>query len=98
MTNSNSPKPAAPDSGKGPADATASATDTETPIDRAIRHGQGDVINPSVPTGQTPEQMRDELVEPDSNDELHIAARKRADADGTSDRGGKSDERGFTQR
>lgn len=81
----------------GPADASASATDTETPIQRAIRQGQGDVVNPAIPTGQTPEQMRDELVAPDSNEQLHIAARKREAADGTY-RGDKSDERGFTQR
>lgn len=71
----------------------------EDPRDRAIRLGQGDVVNPAVPTGQTPEQMRDELIEHDSNEQLRFAAEKRGDAIGRDgdDKAGR-DQRGFTQR
>lgn len=81
-----------------PADATASATDTETPIQRAERLGQGDVINPAVPTGQTPEQMSDEIPPHNSNEQLHIAADKRRAAENEHTRGGGQDERGYTTR
>ena len=49
-----------------------------TPVERAVLTGQRDVIDPQVPTGQTPEQVAAELVEPDSNWELHKAAEKRS--------------------
>lgn len=83
------PKPAKPES-------TAADQHNEDPRDRAIRLGQGDVVNPGVPTGQTPEQMRDELIPADSNEQLRFAAEKRrASEEGTtSDR----DQRGFSER
>ncbi len=52
-----------------------------TPVERALATGtKRDVLDPQVPTGQTPEQIADELVPPDSNIELRKAAEKRAGA------------------
>lgn len=71
----------------------------EDPRDRAIRLGQGDVVNPGVPTGQNPEQMRAELIEHDSNEQLRIAGEKRAEAE-QRDPGSVDgrDQRGFVDR
>lgn len=71
----------------------------EDPRARAERLGQGDVVNPGVPTGQTPEQMRDELIPNDSNEQFRIAGDKREEA--LRNNAGESDgrdERGFVNR
>jgi hypothetical protein len=67
---------------------------------RAPRLGQGDIVNPAVPTGQTPEQMASEIPAHNSNEELRRAAEKRsaADADQATNRGTGADQRGFTER
>ena len=61
-------------------EATAGNIIDPTPVERAVMNGQRDVIDPQVPTGQTPEQVAAELVPPDSNWELRKAAEKRAGA------------------
>lgn len=70
----------------------------EDPRDRAVRLGQGDVVNPGVPTGQNPDQMRDELIPHDSNEQLRIAADKRAAAANSEDGDGGHDQRGYVDR
>jgi hypothetical protein len=107
---STTPKPSKPENpGNGASDRSAGhpvpAPDgvdqhNEDPRARAERLGQGDVVNPGVPTGQTPEQMRDELIPDDSNEQFRIAADKRADAARRDEIDGKTgrDERGFTER
>jgi hypothetical protein len=112
MTTSNKPNPPADDT-KAPRPGTDASDRSggypvpapdgvdqhnEDPRDRAIRLGQGDVVDPAVATGQNPEQMRDELVRADSNEQLRIAAEKRAAAEVISSGGTARDERGFVER
>lgn len=52
----------------------------ETPVERAVRLGQGDEINPLIPTGQTPEQTAAAMPGPASNEELHKGGIKHAQA------------------
>jgi hypothetical protein len=80
------------------ADVDSDARASETPIERAQRLGQGDIVNPSIPTGQTPEQVASELPEPNSNEELRIAASKREAADDDGARGTRPDQRGQVTR
>lgn len=70
----------------------------ETPVERARRLGQGDDVDPSIPTGQTPQQIADSLPAHDSNEELRIAGGKRGEAADASDRGQRGDQRGQTTR
>jgi hypothetical protein len=66
-------------------------------VELATKLGQGDIVNPNVPTGQTPEQIASEIPAPDSNLELRRAAEKRADSDDRSFPG-KADTRGQVER
>jgi hypothetical protein len=66
-------------------------------VELATELGQGDVVNPNVPTGQTTEQIASEIPAPDSNLELRRAAEKRAGADDRSFPGG-ADTRGQVER
>jgi hypothetical protein len=66
-------------------------------VELATKLGQGDVVNPDVPTGQTTEQIASEIPAPDSNLELRRAAEKRAGADDRSFPG-KADTRGQIER
>lgn len=69
---------------------------SEDPIARAERLGQGDVVNPNVATGQTKEQLNDEIVSHNSNEQLRIAADKRRTSEDMAS--GRADERGYTTR
>jgi hypothetical protein len=78
-----------------PADVRAS----ETPVERAQRLGQGDEINPAVPTGQTSEDVARSIPAHDSNEELRIAASKRGEGiRAGDDRTVGNDERGQVTR
>jgi hypothetical protein len=70
----------------------------ETPVERARRLGQGDDVNPNIPTGQTPEQTAEGLPPHNSNEELRIAGTKRGEADDDALRGQRGDQRGQTSR
>jgi hypothetical protein len=73
------------------------ATTGKDGVELATALGQGDVVNPNVPTGQTTEQIASEIPAPDSNLELRRAADKRAGADDRSFPG-KADTRGQVER
>jgi hypothetical protein len=66
-------------------------------VELATELGQGDIVNPNIPTGQTSEQIASEIPAPDSNLELSRAAQKRAGADDRSFPG-KADTRGQVER
>lgn len=106
MTDKQQAKPSAP-SGDAPAaqrfentvdDVDSKARANEDPRDRARRLGQGDDIDPSIPTNQTPEQLATDIPAANSNEELRIAGDKRAVADDDATRGQGNDQRGQTQR